>query len=377
MAKMLKNLSPILIVLLLAVGSFVLYSCGESTDDSTKTVSSIDVQPASATVEVGGTQTFTAYANYSDGSVGGVIATWTVASTLGSVVQIGYSGLFTASAEGTGTVEATYSEVVGSASVTVTISSSESLTTIEVSPSETSLKVGEISVFTASGTSGSGESMSIEPTWTLTGESIGSFTSDGTTASIEANAEGTAYFTCTSGEVSGTSIVTVEGFFVTITVESDTYVDEANPSDSFGSATSLKAGYVDSTAKYYETYLKFPLSSLPSSASLESVILKVYPSSAGESSLQVKQLDGAFTDSTTWGAKPAVGTYLNSGVYTSGSYNSVSSDELTDLVSKWLTGEATNNGIALVQEGTENGTIVILSLENGTNFPILEIEYTN
>lgn len=368
----------LLILIFIFLGAFLLYSCGDSIEESTKTVSSISVEPGTASLEVGGTQTFTAYATYSDSSVSGVIASWTVSSTLGSVVQVGYSGLFTASAEGTGQVTATYSEVAGHAIVTITGASAEALATIEVSPAESNIRVSQSRSFTASGISASGESMAIDPTWTLTGESVGTFSFSGRDATLEANAEGTAYINCISGEVTGTAVITVEGFIATITVESDTYVDEADPSSSFGTETTLKAGYVDATAKHLEAYLKFPFGSIPGSASIESVVMKLYPTSAGDSTLQIKQLEGAFTDTTTWGARPSMGAYVMGGVFSAdGSYNELSGNEFTSLVSKWLTGEVTNNGLAIVQEGTENGTVVILSLENGTNFPILEIEYTD
>jgi hypothetical protein len=236
--------------------------------------------------------------------------------------------------------------------------------------------VGESQIFTASGIDTSGESMAINPTWTVSGDAIGVITADGTTVTLEANAEGSALILAVSGEVTGIAYVTVEGFTVEITVETDTYVDEANTGEAHGSDTSLKAGYVHATDRHYEAYFKFLLSSIPGGASIESVTFRVYPTSSTDSALQIKKLDSAFSDSTTWATKPTLGSFIVSGVYTAGDYNNVSDDDLTALVRDWQSGAVTNEGLALVQEGTDDGIVVILSKEDGSDPPLLKVEYT-
>ncbi|MBN2058317.1 MAG: Ig-like domain-containing protein [Candidatus Saganbacteria bacterium] len=356
--------------------SVVLYSCGESSEDSTKTLTGINVQPGSATLEVGGSQTFTAYADYSDGSTGAVVATWSVSGEVGTVLRVGYSGLFTASAEGSGTVNAAYSGLSGAAAVTVRGSTAESLASIYIMPDSVNLRVNQSQVFNSVGYSGSGEAMAISPVWSLSGDSIGSLSYSGTTATLEISAQGTATIFCASGEVSGEAIVTIEGYVVEITVETDTYVEMNDPGSYHGSDTSLKAGYVSLSGDQFETYLYFDISTLPSGASVESATLMIYPSSTGSSILQLKKLTSPFTGTTTWGARPSVGEYLTGQDFDSGEYNNLRSDELNDLVADWLTGTATNYGLAILQEGTEDGTVVILSLENGVNYPVLEIQYS-
>ncbi|MBU0671496.1 MAG: DNRLRE domain-containing protein [Candidatus Margulisbacteria bacterium] len=365
-----------LAIIIVALGSLLLFSCGDLPEDSVKTVASISVSPSSASVEVGATKTFTAYAVYTDATTGAISPTWSVTATIGSLAKVGYSGLFTASAEGTGTITATYEGKSASASITVTAEAGTLLATIEISPSNATLRVSDSQVFTAAGESSSGESMSINPSWAMTGDAIGTLTSNGVTTTLEAVAEGTARISCTSSEITVYAYVTVEGFVTEITVETDTYVDEANPSVTHGTDTSLKAGYVNATGKEFQTYLKFSLSSLPPGASVEAATIKVYPSSAGSSSLQVKKLDSSFDNNTTWESRPTQGSYLMAGSFTSGIYNNLTSTALNDLVAAWHTGATINNGLAIVQEGSEDGTVVILSKENGDNPPVLRIEYS-
>jgi hypothetical protein len=205
---------------------------------------------------------------------------------------------------------------------------------------------------------------------------VGTLTVSGAVATLEADSEGSAILNAISGEVVGRAYVTVEGFTVEITVETDTYVDEANTNEAHGSDASLKAGYVHATDRHYEAYFKFLLDLIPGGASIESVTFRVYPTSSTDSALQIKKLDSAFSDSTTWATKPTLGSFIASGVYTAGDYNNVSDDDLTDLVRDWKSGTATNDGIAVVQEGTDDGIVVILSKEDGSNPPILRIEYT-
>jgi hypothetical protein len=373
-----KNVYLLLFLLLVAVG---LGSCGEDeVVNGDGTLTHLTVSPSSATVEVGGTQVFSVTAYYDSGSTSNPFASWSVTGGIGSVQSIGLNALFTATTTGEGTVAASYGGKSDSAAVTVTgevVPTHEAtLSTIEVTPSDWSMRVGESQIFTASGVDTSGESMAIKPTWTVSSDAIGVITADGTTATLEANAEGSALILAVSGEVTGMAYVTVEGFTVEITVETDTYVDEANTGEAHGSDTSLKAGYVHATDRHYEAYFKFLLSSIPGGASIESVTFLVFPSASTDSALQIKKLDSAFDNITTWTTRPSLGAFVVSGVYTAGDYNNVSDDNLTDLVREWQSTPANNYGLALVQEGTDDGIVVILSKEDGSDPPLLKVEYT-
>ena len=83
------------------------------------TLSSIAVTPASATVQVGATQQFTATGTYSDGSTQNLTSTATWASTSTAVAGVSSAGLATGASAGTTTISATVGSVAGSTSLTV------------------------------------------------------------------------------------------------------------------------------------------------------------------------------------------------------------------------------------------------------------------
>ncbi len=373
-----------LLLLLFFVAVVALGSCGEDeVVNGGGTLSYLTVSPSVATVEVGKTQVFSATAHYDDGSTSNPSAGWSVTGGIGSVQTIGLNALFTATATGDGTVVASYSGKSAAADVTVVptgeiIPTGEALATIEVAPATATLRVGKSQAFTASGINVSGEAMDITPTWVVSGDAVGILTVSGTVATLEASAEGSAILNAISGEVVGRAYVTVEGFTVEITVETDTYVDEANSSEAHGSDTSIKAGYVGATDRRYEAYFKFLLAppALPSGASIESVTFLVFPTASTDSALQIKRIGSVFDDSTTWTTRPTLGAFVVSGVYTAGDYNNVSDDNLTELVREWQSTPANNYGLAVVQEGTDDGIVVILSKENGSDPPLLRIEYS-
>lgn len=80
------------------------------------TVTSIDITPNTATALIGGTAQFTAIPMNIFGDGVAATSTWSVTGGIGTINS---SGLFTATAAGTGTVTATYGTVSGRASVTV------------------------------------------------------------------------------------------------------------------------------------------------------------------------------------------------------------------------------------------------------------------
>lgn len=368
-----------IIKILLMVSLVCLSGCGDQSSDTTggKTPSSLAISPTTAIVKVGAKQIFSATATYTDGTSGPVISTWSVSGSIGSIVSAGYSGIFTATQVGTGSVAATFQTVSASVPVTVEAAVSPSvLTTIVVSPASLQARVGVFQTFTAAGTNASGESLTISPAWTMTGEAIGNFSYNGTMATLEALAEGTATITCSSLEVSGSATVVIAGHTQVITVESDTYVDEANPGTSYEADIMLKAGYMTSAPSiHYETYLRFSLASLPAGAVIETATLNLYSITAGTSSLQMYKLAGAFSAATTWSSRPASGAFIMSNIFNGGQMNSISSTELLTAVQGWLATPADNYGLLIRQDGAENGVAVLNSKENGTQPPTLVIEY--
>jgi hypothetical protein len=376
--NMKKIFIGLILLLLAAAAAFLITNCGDLEESMDRgDVTSLSISPDSASLEAGDTQIFSAVAEYSDGTSSSVSAGWSVRGDIGGILAVGLNALFTASTEGSGTVEATYGSLAATAEITVTgAGSGAGLATIEVAPSQEVVRVNAEQTFTAAGRNSSGEAVAIAPVWVLSGEAVGTLTSSGTTATLEASAEGNAIICCISGEVTGYAYVTVEGYTIDITVESDTYVGEDDPA-THESDVLLKGGYVSATGKYFEAYFKFPLALIPTGASVEAVTLRVYPSSVGSSDLQFRRLNFAFSAATTWETRPTpLGSLIVSGTFTAGDYNNVSGDNLTALVREWRSGAVANYGLALVQDGATDGVVVILSKEDGSNPPILRVEYT-
>ena len=170
-------------VLLLAVG------CGKK-DSPTKpvqppapTVSSISVSPSSATLEVGGTQQFSASTRSSDGgTVSGVTISWSSSNV--SVVTINASGLATAVAAGTATIRAT-GNGISSTPVAITVSEAP-VTRITIDPSSAQImNIDDMRTFTAIAFTRSGTARdNVSFTWTSSDTSIVKINTSGVATAV-------------------------------------------------------------------------------------------------------------------------------------------------------------------------------------------------
>ena len=134
------------------------------------TVSSVSVTPSSASLEVGGTQQFSASARSSDGTtVSGVTISWSSSNI--SVVTISASGLATAVAAGTATIRAT-GNGISSTPVTITVTDSP-VVTITIEPSSQTINIGDMLTFTATALArGGSERDNVGFTWTSSDTSV-------------------------------------------------------------------------------------------------------------------------------------------------------------------------------------------------------------
>ncbi len=358
----------------------LLFACGDQSNNiSNKTVASLAISPTTASLTVGSREGFSVNATFTDGSTAAIVPVWTTTGSLGVVTSVGYIGLFTAKAVGSGEVIATSGGFSAEATIIVTAAPTPEpggLTTIEVSPTFINLPARSSQVFRATGINNSGEAIGITPTWTLSGDPIGTISFSGATATLETTATGKATITCISGEVETTVPVTVEGTALTITVEADTYVDEASPTVTEEGSTTLQAGFVSGTAKHLEAYFRFPLTAVPAGATIESATLKLFVNSADATAFQFYNLNSAFDSTTTWNSKPTDGSSLMSVTFSANQYNNISDNSLLTQVRSWYSAPASNFGLALRQDTVSaSSTVTILSKENGTNPPVLTITY--
>jgi hypothetical protein len=184
--------------------------CGQFFPGS-NTITSLQVAPASATVQPGTTQQYTATARYGNNTTADVTSQVTWSTNPSSVATINSSGLLTAVALGTANVQAKSSNgIIGNTGVTIT---QKQVASVAIQPltQTLSISLGPTTVqFTATATyrDGSTADVTAIATWTSTPSSVASISSTGLAT---AQAVGTATVTATSGGV------TSNGATITVT----------------------------------------------------------------------------------------------------------------------------------------------------------------
>jgi len=172
------------------------------------TLASISLSPASPSIPstpTGITLQFTATGAFSDGASLDISTQVTWSSSNTSVVTVNSSGLATSVATGISTIAATHQTISGNTIFTVT---SAGLTSISITPTNPNVARGATQQFTAIGAYSDGTSLDItsQVTWRSTNTSVVTVNSTGLAATV---APGTATITATSGNISGSVILTV------------------------------------------------------------------------------------------------------------------------------------------------------------------------
>ena len=171
------------------------------------TLESIEVTPASSSVDIGATVQLSAVGSYSDNSstnISGSVS-WTVSDS--TIASVSASGLLTALAAGDVTVTATDGAVSDSAAVTVT-TVPVTLDSINVTPATSSLDVGEMVQLVATGSYSDNTTQDLSNTvsWSISDPSIASISVNGL---LSAAGEGAVTVTATSGAISSDAVVNV------------------------------------------------------------------------------------------------------------------------------------------------------------------------
>ncbi len=177
--------------------------------DTTKSVTSVVVSPATASIAVGAKQQFAATADYSDGSTADVTSTATWTSSNAAVASIASSGLATGIAAGSTTVTAQLNGIGGSAQITLTPPVFvKTLPSIVLSPATVSVAVGAKQQLAALGNYSDGSAADVTPTvsWTSSASSVVTVSSSGLATGVAA---GTATVTATFNGISGSAQITV------------------------------------------------------------------------------------------------------------------------------------------------------------------------
>jgi len=203
-----KHRLLILSALVIAV-LFAELGCGQFFPGS-NSITALQVTPASATVQPGVTQQYTATATFGNNTTGDVTSTVSWSTTPTNVATISNSGLLTAVSLGVATVRAQSGGVIASTPVTV---SQKQVTSIAIQPltQTLSLASGPTTVqFTATATYSDGSTANVTTiaTWTSVPSSTASISSTGLATAV---AVGTATITATSGGVTSNSATVTVG----------------------------------------------------------------------------------------------------------------------------------------------------------------------
>jgi len=158
-----------------------------------------------------------------------------------------------------------------------------------------------------------------------------------------------------------------------ITPSADSYTNTATPTTNYGAKTLLD---VDGASQI--TYVQFNLASIPATASISQATLKLYVNGVTTAgSFNVDYVNSAWAESTIDSSNaPPLGTTIASNVdVTAADKNQYILINVTSAVQAWLSGSETNNGIALVANGTFNATFDSKENTTTSHAPELDIAF--
>ena len=169
------------------------------------TLVSIAVTPANPSIAAGLTLQFTATGTFSDASTQNLTTSVTWTSNTPSTATINATGLATALAVGTTTISAKSGNIAGNTSLTVSAAVLQSIT---VTPANPVITAGATQQFTATGTfsNGSIQNLTGSVTWSSATPATATINAAGLATSVAA---GTSVIRATSGNISGTTNLTV------------------------------------------------------------------------------------------------------------------------------------------------------------------------
>jgi trimeric autotransporter adhesin len=193
-------------LLLSVVMVFAGLLAGCSSGSGPITLTSIQVSPPTASVAAGLPQAFTATGKYSNNSTQDLTATATWASSNTAVATIA-GGSATTLTQGSTTITATMSGVVGTAALTVTAPVLES---IAVTPANASVPLGTLTQFTATGTRSDKSTLDLTKTatWASSNTTVATIAAGGLTTALTISSAPIT-ITATSGSVSGNTGLSV------------------------------------------------------------------------------------------------------------------------------------------------------------------------
>ena len=369
------------------------------TTGGTKTLSSLTISPATASIQSGQTQQFAATAKYSDGSTADVSSSvaWSVSS--GSIATVSKTGLVTAKATGSATVTASLNGINGSAALTVQ-SVTKTLSSVTVAPSTASVTVGATQQFTASATFTDGSTSDVTSngtTWTSSAGSIATVNSSGLASAVAA---GQATITANYQGKSGSAALTVTAATVTsIAVTPSTANLQVGSTQQFTATATYSngtTGNVTSTATWSSSANSVATVNASGLATAvgagQATITATYQGKSGSAALTATALPVTSIAVTPTSANLVVGgtqQFTATATYSNGTTGNVTSS------ATWTSGNTsevtvTSSGLAIAvgtgpatsvtasfQGFTSSATVnVSQSTNSGSNIPMFHVDQT-
>ncbi len=189
---------------------------------SNKTVNSVTVTPANASVAIGDTQTFTATVNGINLDPADRIVTWSTADT--SIATVNANGVVTGVAEGQTTITATSDfDNTQSGTATIVVTSNKIVSSVVVTPTNASVGIGDTQTLTATVNGINLDPADETVTWSVIDSSIAKISAQGVvtgiavgqtkvtaTSDLDSTKSGTATIVVTSNKtVSGVTVTPV------------------------------------------------------------------------------------------------------------------------------------------------------------------------
>ena len=203
--------------------------CGSGgSQPSPRTLSSLAITPANPSLVVGNSQQLTATGTYSDGGTSNLTSSVTWSSSDSNITTVSASGLATSVAIGTAMITATS----GSISTHTNLTVNPSLVSIAVTPAGQSILVNGTQQFTATGTYSDGSQQDItgNVTWSSSDSTLATVNSAGLGTGVSA---GNVMIQATSGNISGSTSLTVNPILVSLTVTADDFIIDINTTSQF------------------------------------------------------------------------------------------------------------------------------------------------
>lgn len=163
---------------------------------------------------------------------------------------------------------------------------------------------------------------------------------------------------------------------------SNVYISKYYSNKNFSGSNYLHCGQFSGSGDLYRSLLRFDLSSIPASCTINGAKLRLYVywnTTPGISrAINIFSALGSFSqDTVTWANQPLIGASPASSLTVTSQLATYIEFDVGDLVRGWYTGSIPNNGIVVTGLETANALVGFFStyINNSSVCPLLEVDY--